>query len=106
MKAMISQPMNGLTNEQISKDRERAVQHLTNAGYEIVNTLFTDEWYNNEQMQKRGVVNIPLCFLAKSIENMANCHAVYFVKGWENARGCKVEHDTAKAYKVATLYET
>lgn len=63
-----------------------------------MNTLFTDEWYSADAMEKRGVVQIPLCFLAKSLENMSLCHAAYFCKGWENARGCRIEHDAAVAY--------
>ena len=102
---MLSQPMAGKTDEEIVAAREKAVSFLESAGYEIVNTLFTDEWYSRENMEKRGVVQIPLCFLAKSIENMSLCHAAYFCKGWENARGCRIEHDTAKAYGLEIIYE-
>ena len=63
------------------------------------------QWYSKEQMQKRGVVQIPLCFLAKSLENMSLCHAAYFCKGWEKARGCKIEHDAAVAYGLEIIYE-
>lgn len=104
-KVMLSQPMAGLTEEQIISAKERAVKYLTSKGYTIVNTLFTDEWYSREQMESRGVVQIPLCFLAKSLEYMSLCHAVYFIKGWENARGCRIEHDAAKAYGLEMLYE-
>lgn len=72
---------------------------------EIVNTLFTDKWYSNEAMKDRGVVQIPLCFLAKSLENMSLCHAAYFCKGWEQARGCRLEHDAAVAYGLDVIYE-
>ena len=70
-KAMLSQPMAGKTEKEIVETRERAITALKERGYEIVNTLFTDEWYSNESMKDRGVVQIPLCFLAKSLENMA-----------------------------------
>lgn len=90
MKAMLSQPMAGKTDEEIIETRERAIKVLHEKGYEVVNTLFTDEWYSKESMEERGVVQIPLCFLAKSLENMSLCHAAYFCKGWENARGCKI----------------
>ena len=105
MKAMLSQPMNGKTDEEIIATREKAIKELEAAGYEVVNTLFTDEWYNSENMRSRGVVQIPLCFLAKSLENMSLCHAAYFCKGWENARGCKIEHDAAVAYGLDIIYE-
>lgn len=104
-KAMLSQPMGGKTDEEIRETRERAIKALEEKGYEIVNTLFTDEWYSNENMIARGVVQIPLCFLAKSLENMSLCHAAYFCKGWENARGCKIEHEVARAYGLEIIYE-
>lgn len=104
-KAMLSQPMAGKTDEEIVATREKAIAALKENGYEVVNTLFTDEWYSRENMKKRGVVQIPLCFLAKSIENMSLCHAAYFCKGWENARGCKLEHAVAEAYGLEIIYE-
>lgn len=105
MKAMLSQPMAGKTDEEIAATRDRAIKTLNEQGYEVVNTLFTDEWYSKEKMEERGVVQIPLCFLAKSLENMSLCHAAYFCKGWENARGCKIEHEAAKAYGLTVIYE-
>ena len=104
-KAMLSQPMAGKTNEEIIATREKAISVLKEKGYEIVNTLFTDEWYSKDAMTERGVVQIPLCFLAKSLENMSRCHAAYFCKGWENARGCRIEHEAAVAYGLEILYE-
>nr|DAT69609.1 MAG TPA: N-deoxyribosyltransferase [Caudoviricetes sp.]DAT69742.1 MAG TPA: N-deoxyribosyltransferase [Caudoviricetes sp.] len=104
-KAMFSQPMAGKTQEEIVATREKAIATLTANGYQVVNTLFTDEWYSREKMEDRGVVQIPLCFLAKSLENMSLCHAVYFCKGWENTRGCRIEHEAAKAYGLTILYE-
>lgn len=105
MKAMLSQPMAGKTEEEIIATRDRAIKTLKEKGYEIVNTLFTDEWYSEESIQKRGVINRPLCFMAKSLESMSLCHAVYFCKGWEQARGCRIEHEAAKAYGLEIIYE-
>lgn len=96
MKAMISQPMAGNTQEEIVATREKAVAALEDRGYEVVNTLFTDEWYSDESMEERGVVQIPLCFLAKSLENMSLCRAAYFCHGWEKARGCQIEHEAVR----------
>ena len=104
-KAMLSQPMAGMTDEQIVATREKAVAVLEAKGYEVVNTLFTDEWYNQDKMKERGVVQIPLCFMAKGIENMSLCHVVYFCEGWEKARGCRIEYEVAKAYGLEIIYE-
>jgi len=102
---MISQPMAGKTEAEIKETREKAIKLFKEKGYEFINTLFTDEWYSNEKMKERGVIQIPLCFLAKSLENMSLCNAVYFCKGWENARGCKIEHNVVKEYGLEILYE-
>ena len=104
-KAILSQPMAGKTYEEIVATREKAMAALKEKGQEVIETLFTYECYSKEQMQKRGVVQIPICFLAKSLENMSLCHAAYFCKGWEKARGCKIEHDAAVAYGLEIIYE-
>lgn len=105
MKVMISQPLAFKTKEEIVATREKAIEYLQNLGYEVVNTYFEDEWYSKESMEKRGVVNVPLCYLAKSLDNMSKSHIAYFAKGWENARGCKLEHEVAKAYGLQIMYE-
>ncbi len=105
MKAMLSQPMAGKTDQEIRATREKAITALEEKGYEIVNTPFTDEWYSKEKMKERGVVQVPLCFLAKSLENMSLCHAAYFCKGWQDARGCRIEHDAAAAYGLDIIFE-
>lgn len=105
MKAMISQPMAGKTKTEVINTRDTATKVLKMLGYDVVNTLFTDAWYSSEAMNERGVVNIPLCFLARSLDNMSKCHAVYFCKGWEDARGCRIEHEAAKAYGLDIIYE-
>ena len=104
-KAMLSQPMNGLTGEEIEKTRNKAIRHLERLGYKVVNTLFTDDWYSESSMKDRGVVNIPLCYLAKSLENMSLCDVAYFCDGWEDARGCRIEHDVAEEYGLDIIYE-
>ena len=100
-KAMVSQPMVGeMDEQQIASTRERATAKLEAMGYEVVDTLFTEE-----AVDGRGVVQVPLWFLAKSLESMSLCHAVYFCRGWENALGCRIERDAAVAYGLEVLYE-
>ena len=55
-------------------------------------------------MKERCVENIPLCFLAKSIENMSLCDVAYFCDGWEDARWCRIEHDAAEEYGLDIIY--
>ena len=90
MKVMISQPMRGKTTEKIREEREELVKSLERNGHEVVDTIFAEE--------APKTMDRALCFLAKSIEAMSRVDAVVFMSGWENARGCKIEHDIAVAY--------
>lgn len=103
-KAMISQPMNGLTDEEIEKTRNKAIRHLDRLGYKVVSTLFKDGWYNNSAMKDRGVMNMPVYYLARSLESMSYCDVVYFCDGWEDAKGCRIEHEIAEAYGLDIIY--
>ena len=104
-KIMISQPMNGLTHEQIVETRDRFLEYVKNEELEVINTYFPDEYYLKEYITEKGIIQIPVYFLAKAIETMSFCHKVYFAKGWENARGCKIEHEIAKQYGLEIIYE-
>lgn len=97
---MISQPMGGLTDEEIYKVRNKAIFHVVNdLGYIFENTFFKRFAEENDKKNKS------LFYLAKSLEVMSNCDAVYFCKGWENKRGCRIEHETAKEYGLEIIYE-
>lgn len=104
-KAMISQPMKGKTEEEIIRQKNKAVDFLESQGYSVVNTYFTDEWTNTDNLLKKGITNIPLFFLAKSLEKMAECDVIYFCDGWQDTRGCKLEHAAAVAYGLKVIYE-
>ena len=99
--AMISQPMNGRTEEEILADRERAMNVLIANGYSVINTFFSD--YQDNDLKDNGIKQIPVFYLAASIAAMSGCDAVYFVNGWERARGCQVEHDIALHYGLQIL---
>lgn len=102
-KAMISQPMGNKTEKEIIETKNKALAFLKENGYEVVNTLFTDEWYNNKEDE--NIVNRPLYFLAQSLIKMSQCDVAYFCKGWEEKRGCKIEHLAAKEYGLEIIYE-
>ena len=103
-KIMISQPMNGKTNKEIQKERDEIALALENRGFEVVNSFFVEEKTNEENLKNLGVKNNPVWFMAKAIEAMSFCDAVFFVRGWQNARGCNIEHEIAVAYGLE-IYE-
>lgn len=95
MKIMISQPMNGKTREQIEAERMELRMKFEAEGHTVIDTIFAD---SPEEAQ-----NKPVWYFSKAIEAMSTVDAVYFMEGWEEARGCKLEHQIAEAYGVEIL---
>jgi hypothetical protein len=104
-KIMISQPMYVLTDEQISETRNKFLDFAAKENLKVVNTYFKDEWFAKIELNNVGVIQVPIYYLAKALEKMSHCHIVYFAKGWENARGCKIEHEVALQYGLSIIYE-
>ena len=102
MKAMISMPMGGKTKEEIDAVFERAKTALEGMGYIVLDTRFH---LSEDMMDLFGVGNRPLRYLGESLNDMSKCGAVYFVEGWNTARGCRIEHHAAKEYGLKVLYE-
>ena len=96
MKIMISQPMKGKTNEQIREQRAELVTKLQEEGLEVVDTVFENGPADED---------IAIYMLSQSIRYIGKVDAVYFMKGWEKARGCKIEHEVAVQYEKQVFYE-
>lgn len=90
MKVMISQPMRYKTNEQIKNEREDLIKKLNLKGYEVVDTIISQDAPKDSDES--------IFYLSKSIEFIGKVDAVVFMKGWENARGCVIEHEVARKY--------
>lgn len=90
MKVLISQPMKGYTQEIIRPNRKKLVGKLEKQGYEVVNTIFTEEPPKDSDRA--------IYYLSKSIEAMSKVDGIVFMKGWEKARGCKIEYYIAQYY--------
>lgn len=96
MKVMISQPMNGRTEEQIKKERQEIVDKFNKMHIEVINTLFAEEAPDN--------CNVAVYYLGKSISAMKDIDAIYMCDNWLNARGCRIENRVAREYGIKILY--
>lgn len=98
--AVISQPMAGKSAREILEARKRATKELRRLGFAVLNS-----YYPNVEQSAGDCRHPSLRLLAKCLDVMANCEASYFCKGWENARGCRIEHEAAQNYGLAIIYE-
>ena len=100
-KLFISQPMNGLTKEEIFAVREKAVKDAEKrmgTSFIVLDTFILED--------APEYFTIGIWYLAKSLEMLAEADVVYFCDGWEDARGCRIEHDCAVNYGVTVIEET
>lgn len=103
-KLFISQPMSGLTDEEVVVKRQEAILDATricketfgeDTEVEVLETLFDD--YNPEYNHA--------WFLGKAIMSLSQADVAYFADGWEAKRGCKVEHLVAEEYGIEIIKE-
>lgn len=98
MRFMISQPMGGLSDEEILQKRNEVTSFLAAEGHEVVDSFYQDPLPSN-------IRSAGLFYLGASLMDMAKCDAVYFCHGWKDARGCIIEHEAALAYRMQVVYE-
>ena len=95
MKVMISIPMNGRTESEVKEQKRKIKEAFAKLHIEVVNSVFMEE--------VEGYNHTALYYIAKSIDVMGKVDAVYFVKDWETARGCRIERQICEAYGVKIL---
>lgn len=91
MKIFISQPMRGLTEEEIKFNREKCICYLM---YSIPSQFSVIDSFIRER--EKGAI---WC-LGESIKLMQNADLVVFLSGWKEARGCRIEHEVCKSYGI------
>lgn len=97
-KLFISQPMSARTDSEIEQVRAAAitsVKQLLGDDVEIV-----DSYIKDPPRQAK-----PLWLLGKSIEVLSTADIAYFVKGWEDMRGCRIERLCAQEYGIEIIEE-
>ena len=95
-KLFISQPMRGKTDEEILAVRQRAIESAEKRLGENVEVI--DSFFQNAPADAK-----PLWFLGKSLELLSGADVAYFAKGWEEARGCRIENTCAIEYGIDVI---
>jgi len=93
--------MRGLTDEEILKTREEIrvrAEQVIGEPIQLINS-FIEEY--------PGEINksIPVWYLGRSIQFLAQADIAYFGGDWKNARGCKIEYEVANAYDIKIIEE-
>ena len=92
-KLFISQPMRDRSDEEIKAERDEIVKKVIDrfcCDVEVIDSFFENAPYDAR----------PLWFLGKSLELLSTADCVYFAEGWEDYRGCRIEHECAVQYGI------
>ena len=95
-KLFISQPMKGKTDEEILAERRKAIRSAERQLGEPIEVI--DSFFQSAPADAK-----PLWFLGKSLELLAGADIAYFAKGWQEARGCKIENICAIEYGITVI---
>lgn len=93
----ISQPMSGLSGDEIQKERDRIVDnYCLQFGYNRDDIIVINQLEYNElcSEERHG----PLTFLGLAIQRLAIADVVIFHKDWQESRGCVIEHEIVSRY--------
>ena len=102
VRLFISQPMRGKTDEQIESEREKLVEiaeavYFGGGGVEVIDSFFKGG------LDVPAGAKAPLYYLSKSLELLATADVAIFAEDWQGARGCRIEHECAKQYRVPMI---
>ena len=95
-KIFISQPMKDKTDEEIKSERKLIVNKCIEeyGDIEIIDSFFEGAPHDAK----------PLWFLGKSFQKLAEADVAVFAHGWNDARGCKMEHEACCQYGITIMY--
>ena len=93
-KIFISQPMVDKTDKEILQVRNEIT--------EICKTIFDGEEIEILDSFFQGAPHDakPLWFLGKAFQILSQADVAFFAKGWDQYRGCKMEHQAARQYGI------
>ena len=97
-KVFISQPMAGYGKEEIIAIRKEAMNGLS--GLLKGELFFIPSYFTDAELgSERDAIRL----LAKSIDLLADADVAYFCEGWQESRGCNIEHDVAEYYGITII---
>ena len=113
MKVFLSLPMSGRTDEEIWDDifemnkyvleNKEAFGIKEDEKWDVTHNMLTEPELDLFDLID-DVKHKNLLYLGAAIIKLAQCDAVLFSNGWNNARGCVIEHEVCMQYGIPTFY--
>ncbi|MGN1217930.1 MAG: DUF4406 domain-containing protein [Phocaeicola sp.] len=94
-KVYVSLPISGHDINCVKERAERAAQYLRDKDYEPVTPFDVSQDENASYAEHMG----------KDINALLDCDAVFFLRGWENSKGCQLERHAAIIYDKEMMHD-
>ena len=95
MKVFISQPMKDKTEKEILDQRKQITDYIQG---KYKNAKIIDSY-----VQTAPDEAYPIFFLGLSMQFLSQADLCIFAEGWEDARGCRIEHQVCEEYNIPRL---
>lgn len=98
-RVFISQPMSGLSNDEILSARRKATDYITSI-YPDNEIVVIDSYQPQETTEYNAISAVNL--LGQALSKMASAEIIYFAPGWKVSKGCQVENEVARRWLEPT----
>ena len=99
MRLFISQPMRNKTDQEIRAERAKAIDECqayaacTGEKIDIIDSIIDDAPDGAK----------PLWYIGESLKLLSEADTAYFVLGWDENRGCRIEHAACIEYGISII---
>lgn len=94
----ISQPMSGLTEEEILKNRQDAIKFIQDK-FPYYNIVAIDSFKPApDQGEQNFNQKTAVAMLGEALTKLALADIVYFIPGWKKSKGCQIENEVARRW--------
>lgn len=94
----ISQPMSGLTEEEILKNRQDAIKFIQDK-FPDYNIVAIDSFKPApDQGEQNFNQKTAVAMLGEALTKLALADIVYFIPGWKKSKGCQIENEVARRW--------
>lgn len=97
MKIFISQPMRNKTDQEIQAERAKAIDECRAYAACTGEKIYIIDSITEEDSE------CPLWYLGESLRLLSGADAAFFVPGWSENRGCRIEHMACVEYGIRII---
>lgn len=98
---IISQPMRGMSPEQVEAARKKAEKDVISMGFEPYENVYDADFSDRnvpENCKHPGILA-----MAGALGRLSQADALYLAPGWSSARGCRIEYEVALSFGMAII---